>query len=172
MKIYELAAIAARIFAICLFLYALRSFSGFVRDIGPASTQNLTVSLFYFISIVFIPVVIAAIIWRFPLTIAKAFLPAIKTEEVRITDSNAFLPAALIVLGIYVLTYAIPDLLYYITIFYMIARGRSAGMLIESPHESIANFIVTVLEIMIAFWLILGNAGIINIIRRIRGKPY
>jgi hypothetical protein len=172
MKIYELTAIAARIFAICLFLYALRSFAGFVRDIGPASHENLTVSIFYFTGMVFIPAVIAAIIWKFPLTIARAFLPAIKTEEVRISDSNAFLPAALIVLGIYVLTYAVPDLLYHITIFYMVARGRSASMLIENPHESIATFIVTVLEIMIAFWLILGNAGIINIIRRIRGRPH
>lgn len=171
MKIYELTAIAARIFAICLFLYALRTFASLAGSIGEATPESFTVSLFYFIGAVFIPLIIAVLIWKFPLTLARAFLPEIKAQEMAIKDNGGFLPAALVLLGVYVLSYAIPDLLYNITNFYMIARVRETGAELPNPAVLVSNFAATLLEIVIGFWLILGNAGIMNMIARIRDRP-
>ena len=170
MKLNEVTAIALRIFAICLFLYALHQFVELAGYIDDASPDQLTVPILYFIAIIFVPMVISIIIWMFPLTVVKIFLPKMETQEVRLSDDGSFLAAALAVLGVYVLTYAVPDLAFHITRIYMLARMWKAGHDARLGSEGIADFIATILEIIIAFWLILGRSGLTNVILKIRGR--
>ena len=167
MKIYELAAIAARILAICLFLLGLRQFSSLAGHINPARTGELTVPIIYFFFSFLVPIVLAIIIWKFPITIAKAALPRIQSEEIKISDGNSFLPSAFIVLGIYILTYAIPDMVFNITSLVMLWDHVRDDFFGTNYGPSILSGVI---EITIAFWLIFGCYGIQKLIASMRNR--
>jgi hypothetical protein len=91
MKIVELTAIALRIFAICLFLYGLRQAASLAGYVGPVTYGQPTISIFYYVAVAFVPLVIAIVIWMFPVTVSKAFLPGgIQSEEIRISEGKQF----------------------------------------------------------------------------------
>ena len=169
MKVGELAAIAARIFAICLFLHSLHQFSGLAGYVGPYSPDGLTIPLMYFLVAVLAPMVAAILIWMFPVAISRAVLPNIESEEIKISNGNTFFPAALIILGVYILTYAVPALLFLITRTYIAWRSERVGVGFSNT-ETIAHLITIIFEIFIALWLIFGYSGVRNLIFRIRGR--
>jgi hypothetical protein len=160
----DLVAVAARIFAIFLLVTIARSFPSAMALLDQEGPRP---------SMVLIGVVLAssiavcAILWFFPLTIARKLLPAMSEprSETAMSGSVA-LSVGLTLLGVWVLAYALPDTVYWAT-FFLLTRQTGAGYSAWG-HEQIASVATTVVELVLATWLIFGSSGIKRLILRFR----
>ena len=116
-------------------------------------------------------IVVCAILWFFPLTIARKLLPAMgePRSEAAMSGSVA-LSVGLTLLGVWVLAYALPDAIYWATLF-LLTRQLDSGYF-EWGHEQIASIVTTAAELVLATWLILGGTGIKRFILRYRNGSF
>ena len=113
---------------------------------------------------------VCAALWFFPLTIARKLLPAMREprSETAMSGSVA-LSVGLTLLGVWVLAYALPDALYWATLF-LLSRQVGAAY-VPWGYEQIASVVTTVAELALAAWLIFGSSGIKRLILRYRHGP-
>ena len=160
----DLVAIASRLFAVFLLVTTARSF--------PSAAALLTQeshgpSLALVAVVLLAAIAICALLWFFPLTIARKLLPVMKeprSEEAM--SSSVALSVGLTLLGVWVLAYALPDAIYWITRFLLIRR-MNVEHYVWGPEE-IANVITTLAELVLAAWLVFGSSGINTLIHRFR----
>lgn len=160
----DVIAIAVRIFAIFLLVTVVRSFPSAIALIDQEGPKP---------SLVLVGVVsvcslaLCAFLWFFPLTVARKLLPAMREprSETAMSGSVA-LSVGLTLLGVWVLAYALPDAIYWVTLF-LLSRQIGAGP-IEWQHEQIANIVATAGQLALAVWLIFGSSGIKRLILRFR----
>lgn len=172
MKITELTAIGLRIFAIYLFIYALRQAASLYSLIGEQPNSNqATVSILFYILWVGTPLIVSFGIWQFPQTATNLFLPKYKTDEIApVTKSDLYI-AAITIVGIFVLASAVPNTLEWITRLYMQSRMASAGFTFETSPDNKASIVSTTAELIIGLWLVFGSSGLFNIIDKAREWP-
>lgn len=163
----DLIAVAARIFAVFLLITIARSVPSAIALVGQDGPRP---------SLVLVGLVLAsslaacAVLWFFPLTIARKLLPAMREprSEAAMSGSVA-LSVGLTLLGIWVLAYALPDTIYWTTLFLLTRRAGSPYF--EWGPEQIASIATTVAELVLAAWLVFGSSGIKRLILRYRNGP-
>ena len=168
MKVHEFVAIGLRVFAIALFLFALNQFVTVALLASSISEDIPRGVIFLGIATVVVPVVVAILIWRFPLTVAKTIVPTPSNQSLDALDKNDLFVGATIILGLYVLAFGLVDLIYWITRFKIISDVNTQGLSSADNLETTANFYATLVEIGIGVWLILGSGYILRIIRKVR----
>src|SRR5690606_34094451 len=110
---------------------------------------------------------VCAILWFFPLTVARKLLPAMSEPRSETSMSGSVaLSVGLTLLGVWVLAYALPDAIYWATIF-LLTRGPEFGHF-EWGHQQIASVVTTAAELALAIWLVFGSSGIKRLILRYR----
>ncbi|WP_407353290.1 hypothetical protein [Luteimonas sp. R10] len=160
----DLVAVASRLFAVFLLVTIARSFPSAAALL---SQEGHRPSLALVAIVLIAGVAICAVLWFFPLTIARKLLPVMKEPRSETSmSSSAALSVGLTLLGVWVLAYAIPDAIYWMTRFLLIHR-------IDDAHyawgpEQIASVATTVAEIALAAWLIFGSSGIRRLIYKCR----
>lgn len=116
-------------------------------------------------------IVVCAVLWFFPLTIARKLLPAMGEPRSEAAMSGPVaLSVGLTLLGVWVLAYALPDAIYWATLF-LLTRQPDGGYF-EWGHEQIASIVTTAAELVLAAWLILGSTGIKRLILRYRSGSF
>ena len=165
MQKVQIVGIAVRLFAIFLFLYTVRYASGLLPRAAASPPDN--VSLLFIFVIALFPILAAILLWFFPLTVATKIVPNIK-KEIKASSLNAseIEAVAFSVMGLWVLTFAIPDVFYWVT-FAFLLKNIEVGNLHLTP-DNVASIVTTVVELVIGFWLLLGSRGILGIVRRFR----
>ncbi len=160
----DLVAIASRLFAVFLLVTTARSIPS-AAALLPQGDYGPYIAL---VAVVLLgAIAICALLWFFPLTIARKLLPVMKeprSEEAM--SSSAALSVGLTLLGVWVLAYAVPDAIYWITRFLLIRR-----MQVEHyawGPEEIASIVTTLAELALAAWLVFGSSGIKRLIHRFR----
>ena len=159
-------AIASRLFAVFLLVMVARSFPSAIALIDQEPRPSLVlVGLVLALSLI-----ACAFLWFFPLTIARKLLPVMKEprSDSPMSESIA-LSVGLTLVGVWVLASALPDAVYWATIF-LTVRQFETGMF-EWGHEQIAQIATTVAELAFAIWLIFGSTGIRRLIERFRYGP-
>lgn len=160
----DLIAVASRIFAVFLLVTVARSFPSAIALLdqeGPRPSLVL-VGLVLASSIA-----VCAFLWFFPLTIARKLLPVMREPRSENAMSGSVaLSVGLTLLGVWVLAYALPDALYWATLFFLTHQAGSAYF--EWGYEQIASIVTTVAELVMAAWLIFGSSGIKRLILRYR----
>lgn len=159
---HEIVALAVRLFALMVVLYFAKTLIMLIPMIGQPyyPTPLLLVVLGIMVAVV------CLYLWVFPLSTANLLLP--RTEEDKShepIDQKGFMTALVICLGIWVLSYAIPDMLYWII---QLNLSQKFDLGIRDLDSGGAGFYATLLEIMIGLWLTFGSRGIIGFIRYIR----
>ena len=164
----DLVAVASRLFAVFLLVTIARSFPSAAALLSQEGDRP---SLALVAVVLIAGIALCAILWFFPLTVARKLLPVMKEprSEASIGPGSA-LSVGLTLLGVWVLAYAIPDAIYWITRFLLIRR-----MHVEhyawGPDE-IASVVTTIAELVLAVWLVFGSSGIKRLIHRYRyGAP-
>lgn len=115
-------------------------------------------------------IAICALLWFFPLTIARKLLPAMSEPRSESAMSGSIaLSVGLTLLGVWVFAYALPDAIYWATLFMLTRRAGSAYF--EWGPEQIASIATTVAELVLATWLVFGSSGIKRLIVRYRHGP-
>ena len=161
----QIVGIAVRLFALFLVVYVLRHASALIPYLADSSSYKISFTFLFLI--VLFPILAAILLWLFPLTVAAKLIPDIKAKErPKTLSSTEIEQVAFTIFGLWVLTQAIPDIFYWATFVYM-AKSLGMGRAELSP-DNISNVVVTVLELVIGFWLLFGSKGIVGVIRRIR----
>jgi hypothetical protein len=161
----QIVGIAVRLSAIFLGLYTWRYVSGLVPLLAAPSQDSIGVGFLLLLAL--FPILASLLLWYFPLAVASKIIPDIKTEKASTPlDAGGIEVVAFSVMGLWVLTTAVPDIFYWIVFAY---RTKSADFgNPELSPESVGYIVATVVELVIGFWLLFGSKGILGIIRRIR----
>lgn len=163
----QLVAIGIRVAALFLALYGV---SNLLRN-GVVLFGDPKISAFYAVTLLSFsvaPVVLAIILWRFPLTITRKILPATQAgNPVSQLPIEALQVAVMLVAGTIILAIALPGIAYWIVYLGEVyASGK--GMLTLRLYEVWPPVIETLFEVLFGFWLVLGPRAIISIFRKIR----
>ncbi len=164
MKPVHVIALVARLFAIALFLVAVRDLSAaiWVAD-DPTATHKLIP--LYAASIA--SLVVAAMLWIFPFSIANKIYP-VKNEEQshRSLSSNELYSLGFIILGLYLLFFVLSDAIFWLLLVVMGARETPGYPIMTLENK--AQMITTAIEFVIAMFLILGSNGVVSLVRKFR----
>jgi len=160
----DYVAIASRLFAIFLFVMVARSFPSAIALIGQKGPQP---SLWLVVFVLASGIAICVALWIFPLTIARKLLPVMKEprSDSQLSESAA-LSVGLTLLGVWVFATALPDLIYWGTLFHL-SRQVEYGEF-QWRAEQIASVTTTVAELALALWLVFGSSGIRRLIYKFR----
>jgi hypothetical protein len=152
-------AVAIRLFAIFVVIYTLRYGASLLPFVGSSEAARATWTFFAFFAIP--PLLTAAILWLFPLSLARALLPKGTATETKTAWSIADVQiVALSVLGVWVLATALPDVFHWVVYGHLMTKYQLG----ELSPENMGNIWATAIELVIGFWLVFGAKGISGII--------
>lgn len=161
----QIVGLAVRLFAIFLGFYTLRYASSFLPYVSAPPPNNI--SLLFAGAVVLPPILAAVLMWYFPLALANKLIPDIKTKDAPVPlDAGGIEVVAFSIMGLWVLTSAIPDIFHWATYVYQV-RNKHFGYFELTP-ENVGNIVSTVVELVIGVWLLFGSRGILGLIRRAR----
>ncbi len=169
----QVVAVIVRLFAIALFVYAIRQLPDLVTYYVIDSDRSTGVPFYgtrvFVLSLtIFLCLVISLLLWFFPLTIAQKLLPNMDDEEGRKWDKDTLLSIAFIVLGVYFYYYALVDLLYWGMM--LILSIRHFDLIGPLEVENWVNIVLTFVELFLATMLVFRSRGIANLILKFRGR--
>lgn len=160
----EFVAIGVRLFAIALTIYSLKNFPGMYMYFDAQNNQSA--ALIYAGLFVFL-VVLAILLWIFPLTVASKLIPKTASNETSISWSEKdLLVVGLILIGVYLFYHVISDSIYWLYIWNY--SQSYTGMEIELNSDQKARIIGTAVEFIISLSLIFSAKGISNAIWYLR----
>ena len=173
MKSIELLATGIRLLGIYTFIYAVRT-GIFQYQTVMQFRSNLQddMEVFTYISLIQVGILFVAslFMFKFPVSLAKWVLPKTKDNEVIFSGTAKDIEVSIfVVIGIYILSWAIPDFFNNGIWWWYSAHSGISGMRNqEITNEHIINEIVTVLEIAIGLYLCLRAQGLSNLLRKLR----
>ncbi len=160
-------AIASRLFAVFLLVMVARSFPSAIALISQDEPKP---SMALVAMVLGASLLACAVLWFFPLTIARKLLPVMKEPR---SDSpmgeSVALSVGLTLIGIWVLASALPNAVYWGSI-YLTLQQFDEGAFQWGP-EQISGIATTIAELILSVWLIFGSTGIRRLIERFRYGP-
>jgi|GEM_PF-1612525 len=145
-------ALIIRLFAIGLVVFSISKIELLLSTlVMPEGTVGPT--LWYGLLNVFVPIIIAIVLWFFPFSIARKILPPSDGEGEKLSDIS-MLTMLIIGIGVYTLYYAIVDGFYWImftNIFVYDEFGVINKLITNQDKSSIA---ATVIELILSVILI------------------
>lgn len=155
----DVIAVAVRLFAIFLFITLLRFFAGMM------TLHQVSPLLVWVVPVV--GVAICALLWFFPLSIARKLLPVMREPRSEAgMDGSMALSVGLTLLGVWLLATALPNATYWLSLF--VLSRQSSGYHLDWGPEQMASIATTIAELVLAVWLVFGSAGIRRLILRFR----
>jgi len=160
----QIVGVAVRLAAVFLALYTVRYATGLIQYTS-APPPN-TVSPWFIGTIATTHLAAAALLWFFPLAVAKKLIPDLGANQERTPlDIYDIQAVAFSALGLWVLTSAVPDVFYWATYFH---QANQAGMNRQLPPASVADIVSTAIHLVVGFWLLFGARGLAGLIRLAR----
>ncbi len=165
MKLEHIVALAVRLFAIAVAIYALRTGISLV----PYFYEQEWVGASYTYAGLMLTLLLVSVgLWMFPLTIARGLVAFREPGEVDVKSASAdqIQTIAYSVLGLYLLYHVLSDIVYWgFTLFITL---RNSAIPIELSIEQIGLMIATVVELLFVLFLLLGARGMVTLLRRFR----
>ena len=163
----EALVVAVRLFAIAIVLYSIRAFPGSLAAVSFAPIEApMTTTVLVGIHLAMI--VLAVGLWKYPYGAAALLLPPPSgtTEEKLPWTQDSAIETSCIVIGLFYLTYAISDLMYWIS--FLVAWSRLAPGEFRPNAEQVAGMFTTLIEVVLALFLIVRASGVARVIRKVR----
>lgn len=160
----DLVAVAARLFSVYL---AVTAIFFLASSVSMNYHETGTVPLASIIAAAIVAFIVSALLWFFPLSIARRLLPAMGDSKSGkpIGSSNA-LGIGLTLLGVWLLAQSVPDVIYW-SIYWKIAHASGdPNMALQAPE--IARMVSAGARLVIAILLIVGSARLQNMLHRLR----
>jgi uncharacterized protein YqhQ len=134
--------------------------------VGISDTQGMGLYLTVVAVEVLFVGIAAAIFIKFPLTLAKQLSPTSSKEELSFSkNSNAILDVFICLLGIYILSWAVPDLVDNSLYIYL---NKDNDFQMQAVRDTYVSLYTTVVEIIIGLCFAIWGKSFINILRRVR----
>ena len=165
MKLEEIVALAVRLFAIVLGLYALRSSVSFVPYF---QAKGLESASYYYAAGIAILFLAALFLWKFPFTVSRGLLSFKETGVVEVKSATAkqLEVAGYTILGLYLAFSVISDLSYWAVIW--LASQRNPDVPMELSLEQVAGMVSTGIEFIFVLFLLLGTKRMRDLLHRFR----
>lgn len=160
----DIVAIASRLFSAYLLFGLVQTLPGIVSTtIQGTDPWMLTL---YALSIAF-GFGVCALLWFFPLTVARKLLPVMREPRSEQTvDASIAFSLGITLIGVWFLASGLVDASYWLTFFVLSRQAAETGF--DWSSDQIANMLATVFELILSMCLILGNAGIKRLIYKFR----
>lgn len=166
----QLVALGVRLFCIWLAVYLLRHAPALwalnTREMPDPGAAG---------AVIIVTIVLAAItvaLWLFPLAVARKLLPKATLDQPTPLPIDQVQSAAFCLLGLWLLTEAIPKMVYAAVMVYQSTRPNAA---VELQPHNYAGMAQMLIEFGIGLWLLCGAKGLLGIIRWARtagtGEP-
>jgi hypothetical protein len=164
----QIVALGVRVFSIWVVLYLFGHTPGLWTFIEHGRSGGAG-----FVVTVSLVLVLAAIgLWFFPLAVARQLLPKATLDQPTSLPVEEVQRAGFCLLGLWVLTESVPDLIYYAVAF---AFSTRSSTLMSFEPNTYANVAHSVVEFIIGVWLLLGARGLLGVLRWARtaglGEP-
>jgi len=162
----DILTVALRLFAIYLLIGALQLVGqAFATDINlPTSSLIVAITL----SVIF-PLIVAVMLWCFPLRIAAKLLPVMSERPTTLsTNTVPALEIGCILIGLWLLASSLSDTTYWVVT--LIAALNNEWGLQIIPTQDLANMTATLMQLMLSVWLLLGYRGVLKFIQRLRSR--
>jgi hypothetical protein len=163
---HQILIVAIRLVAILWFFHAVGHTASILSFVPSARFDESSLPLVWW-SLALFELIACAFLWLFPATIARRLLPG--------RDAPASAPApvllewqtmAVIVIGIWALSQALPDAIYWVTFFGLsYSDGRSLAYLTAGNE---ADLMALIAKIVVALWLVFGAKGFAAFLFRVR----
>ena len=151
---YQIVAVAVRLFAIWLAVYAVRTAPAFLFELRRFDDEvGLAISL----GVAALVLAVVFLLWFFPRSVARALVPGIATSEPVASSPNDWFTVGCSLIGLWLLTATIPGLVNYLTIIYLIQHMPGEVGLDASRHANAISFAVA---LCIGLWLLFGARGL------------
>ena len=161
----QAVGLAVRLFAIFLVVYTMRYATSVVAFSILEPPDYISSGLILLVG--FSPILIAILLWRFPLTVASKLMPEVTAKEKSKSLSETELQVvAFSTLGLWVFVSAIPDIFYWATYTYRFKNVGSGNT--ELTPQNIGGMVATAAQIVLGFALLLGSKGLVGLVRRLR----
>ncbi|WP_237057397.1 hypothetical protein [Microbulbifer sediminum] len=171
MKAIELLAVGIRLCGIMLAIIGIKAISGHYASFAMMNySDSVDTTPMAFLAVAELVIIFCAsvVFIRFPISVAGKLIPFESSQPLSFSDRGAdILAVSLCILGVYILSWALPDLVdnglwlwYYTEERYQLS-GQYTGTIIAS--------IVTLVEIAIGLFLCLRSRGFSQLIWKLRG---
>lgn len=147
-------AVFVRMFSILLILYGLRQ-SSFLIGLVTGELNGLTVSMAFAITSVVLPILVAVLLWCFPMKVAKTILKPEVDQPIEPMNAQSWLTVLLLAVATYYLYLALIDAVYWATIWQMSERSHGGHAPLNLIEENKANMLATIIELLVSATLIL-----------------
>ena len=166
----DYVAIGVRLFAVYIGIKTLLATPASIQAVFHGDGMDLA---WLYVLALIIAVGICAFLWFFPLTIARKLLPVMKEPRSEESiDASVGLSLGLTLLGVWFLAQGLLDSLYWLSLVLRtrhLVRTQQYGF--EWEPDQIASMAVTIFELAIGAWLVLGSSGVRRLIYRFRYGP-
>jgi hypothetical protein len=152
MSPHQTIAVAVRLFAVWLAAYALQTASATFLD-ARVATKGLVVAGIIGI----LTLLVALLLWFFPLTTAKKLLPGPAANFAPGETPDTWLAMGCALIGLWLLASAIPHVVR--DALYLYSSNSSYDDSVEFKHWLAYRFV----EIVVAVWLIVGTRGFVKV---------
>ncbi len=166
----QVVALGVRLFCIWLAVYVLRYAPAFwavntSEMPGPKGASAVIV-----VTAILVAVIIA--LWLFPLAVARALLPRATLDHPTPLPIDQLQSAGFCLLGLWLLTGAIPEMVYEAAMVFYSTRPNAA---VELRPQNYAAMAQTAVEFGLGLWLLFGAKGLLSLVRWARtagtGEP-
>lgn len=156
MKVHHYVGIGIKLFAIWLFLYSIPNMTFFLENILYGTVQGMAASATKS-GLIYIPwLVMAVILWNFPLSIAKKIVPPEAQVNPESISASSLLAVLITAISIYFLYRSIMDGVYWAT-FLNLSEG---GVYASFSPENKASIFATLIEFLAAALLFINSRKI------------
>ncbi|MDI3326644.1 hypothetical protein QKW35_19895 [Pontibacterium granulatum] len=167
MKLNEVTALALRILGIYLAIRALRTFTMYTVRYDQVTESNFgdTANLVYAEGVIFF--LCAALLLKFPASIANKIVPRSSTNSPIINTSGQSLEiSAFVIIGVFTLSWSVPDLIDNAIYMYELKQFVHGDN--RAWTDAVGRQFVTLIEIAIGLYLALGSRGLHKVINKLR----
>jgi len=155
------------LFALGLVVLSLRETILLIELWNTGGINGIEVSMLYRLLSVLSPLAIAVVIWLFPNTVASTIVPKYLDESPEPISASSSLYIVIAGIGLFVLSYALVDLAYWLTLIQLISDRTYQQGVADIIAESRAGIIATLFEITFSLVLILWSKSVSKLITRV-----
>ncbi|QKX17752.1 hypothetical protein [Microbulbifer sp. YPW1] len=171
MKFQDLVTVGIKVCGILLIFLGLRTISlqySFLSTLVGSSDDSVRVYTFITILEILLIFLCALVFVKFPNLVAKKLFPKEVELNVNLSqDAERLISVSCCVLGIYILSWAIPDFINNALMISFLSKSMYMSDVVYI--ETIFAEVVTVVEICVGLFLCMRSAGLSELVWRFRG---
>jgi len=161
----DYVAIAARLFAVYIGFKAVVQIPIIVQTL---SHDQGVAWAWLFALFLLVSLAICAVLWFFPLTIARNLLPVMtEPRSEQAISASIGLSLGLTLIGVWILAQGAIDSAYWLTLLVR-AKQQTQESGFELAPDQVASMAATAFELGLGAWLVFGNAGLRRLIYKFR----